>query len=123
MNTAYTYPNQASATQWRQTQRTRPYTAHRQRLSSESRRIAYTDHIHARIVLGGRVVAELRGDRVDGYSAMLTTLRAMIPHTCQGLAKLYVRNMSRGWSLERPLMLYATAPATPAARPPMPWDI
>lgn len=55
--------------------------------------------------MSGRTVAELTRDRVYRYSDLLAMLRAMAPK-CRGLARLTIRNMTRGWSQERPLMLY-----------------
>lgn len=55
--------------------------------------------------MAGRTVAEFTRDRVTNFSALLAMLRALVPG-CRGLARLTVRNMTRGWSLERPLMLY-----------------
>ncbi len=67
--------------------------------------IFYTDRVYARLTMAGRTVAEFTRDRVTNFSALLAMLRALVPG-CRGLARLTVRNMTRGWSLERPLMLY-----------------
>lgn len=136
MNTAFTTYTAAPAVQPRQALRQRPATALRQRLSRDVRHISYTDRVYARLTLAGRVVAELTRDRIDSYTTLLTLLRSMAPACCRGLARLCVRNMTRGWTLERPLMLYAApsaphCPSAPAApqgpahspsRPLMPWD-
>lgn len=144
MNTAFTTYTTAPAVQPRQAFRQRPATAlrqrpdtaFRQRLSRDIRHISYTDRVYARLTLAGRVVAELTRDRIDSYTTLLTLLRSMAPACCRGLARLCVRNMTRGWTLERPLMLYAApsapqCPSSPAApqgpahspsRPLMPWD-
>lgn len=129
MNTAFTSQTYAPAAQPRQAFRQRPATplrqrpdtALRQRLSRDVRHISYTDRVYARLTLAGRVVAELTRDRIDSYTTLLTLLRSMVPACCRGLARLCVRNMTRGWTLERPLMLYA-APSAPASTPLMPWD-
>lgn len=135
MNTAFTHYTAAPAVQPRQALRQRPATALRQRpdtalrqrLSRDVRHISYTDRVYARLTLAGRVVAELTRDRIDSYTTLLTLLRSMVPARCRGLARLCVRNMTRGWTLERPLMLYAPAPCSmqsPSASPAplMPWD-
>jgi hypothetical protein len=46
--------------------------------------------------------------RVSDFSELLGELRRQT-RGCRGLARLYVRNVSRGWSMERPLMLYRDA--------------
>ncbi|MBP3298365.1 MAG: hypothetical protein J6L73_01640 [Muribaculaceae bacterium] len=67
--------------------------------------IGYTDRIYARLTMAGHTVAEFTRDRITNLSALLAILRAMTP-ACRGLARLTVRNMTRGWTLNRPLMLY-----------------
>lgn len=68
-------------------------------------KIEYTDRIYACLTLAGQIVAELTRDRVTDFSALLCMLRAATP-SLRGLARLRVRNMTRGWTMERPLMLY-----------------
>jgi hypothetical protein len=111
MNTAFAY-NSETATCPR-----RSVSAYRQRICREPQRIHYSDRIYACLVLSGKVVAEITRDRIDGYTALLTTLRSLAPG-CRGLARLRIRNITRGWSLERPLMLYAPTPS----HTPMPWE-
>lgn len=71
--------------------------------------MAYGDRIYARLSLNGKKIAEFMTDQVDGMTKLLGELR---PYTrsLRGLCRLYVRNYSRGWSSERPLMLYAAKP-------------
>lgn len=70
--------------------------------------MAYGYRIYARLSLNGKKIAEFMTDQVDGMTKLLGELR---PYTrsLRGLCRLYVRNYSRGWSSERPLMLYAAA--------------
>lgn len=68
--------------------------------------IDYTDRLHARLTLRGQTVAEITRDRFPSLSSIIATLRAMVPDA-SGLARLAIRNMSRGWTIDRPLMLYA----------------
>lgn len=65
----------------------------------------YGDRIYARLCLKGKNVLEFVIEKVGSMTELLGELRT---HTreLRGLCKLYVRNMSRGWSMERPLMLY-----------------
>ncbi len=69
------------------------------------RRITGSDRIYACITLRGKLVTELTRDRFSSLSSILAILRARVPYA-SGLARLCVRNMTRGWTLERPLMLY-----------------
>lgn len=68
--------------------------------------MAYGDRIYARLCLNGKQILEFMLERVADFTQLLGELRA---HTRQyrGLCRLYVRNFSRGWSFERPLMLYS----------------
>lgn len=86
----------------------------------DTRDICFSDQVYASLTLGGRVIAEITRDGISNFSALLAMLRARVP-SCQGLARLCVRNMTRGWRLERPLMLYAE-PGAAAPRRPMPWE-
>lgn len=68
--------------------------------------MAYGDRIYARLSMRGTKILEFMIEKVADMTELLGELRA---HTrkYRGLCKLYVRNMTRGWSMERPLMLYA----------------
>lgn len=63
------------------------------------------DKLFARLVLKGQVITEFVVTTVRDLSELF----CMVHRRCRGLrglAMLYLRNMSRGWSEERPLMLY-----------------
>ncbi|MBD5230612.1 MAG: hypothetical protein K2M14_03375 [Muribaculaceae bacterium] len=79
-----------------------------------TQRLDYTDTLHARLTLHGRTVAEITRDRFPSVPSIIAALRAMVPHA-SGLARLAIRNMSRGWTLDRPLMLYVKPTQQPAA--------
>lgn len=71
-----------------------------------ARPVSLGDKIFARLVMHGKTVIEFMISTVNN----LTELYCLLHSKCKGLrglAKLYLRNMSRGWSEERPLMLYA----------------
>ncbi len=70
--------------------------------------MAYGDRVYARLCLNGEKIAEFMTDRVAGMAELLGELRTRT-RSLRGLCRLYVRNYSRGWSSERPLMLYASA--------------
>lgn len=67
--------------------------------------ICYGDKICGRLVMNGRVVLEFMLNKVSDMTEILGELRAKCRNV-KGLVRLYLRNMSRGWSLEKPLMLY-----------------
>lgn len=68
--------------------------------------IQYGDRLFARLSLNGHPIAEISTDRIGTLSALIAEIRHL-SHKFRGLAKVYIRNLSRGWSMERPLMLYA----------------
>lgn len=79
--------------------------------SGTGRNFAYGDRIFVRLTSGMRTLLELTVTDVSGLTDLLAELRR---HTRgqRGLVKMFVRNLSRGWSMERPLMLYAPANST-----------
>lgn len=78
------------------------------RAAGRKQEIKYTDRVYARLTLAGHVVAEVTRERIGNFSSLIAILRALVP-SCRGLARLTVRNLTRGWSVERPLMLYSDA--------------
>lgn len=70
-----------------------------------NRPICYGDRLFARLVMHGRTVVEFMVNSVNDLTELWGELRRQC-RGMRGLAKLYLRNASRGWSLERPLMLY-----------------
>lgn len=69
------------------------------------RQMTYGDKIYARLSINGQNLTEFVIDRISNMSELIAVVRN-ITNKAKGLAKLYVRNISRGWSIERPLMLY-----------------
>lgn len=69
-------------------------------------KIEYGDRIFARLTMGQRTVIEFIADRVSDLSELLAQLRHLT-RGLRGLATLHLRNQSKGWSTQRPLMLYA----------------
>lgn len=74
-------------------------------MKTAEQKIVPGDKVFARLAMKGRVVAELVLDSLYGMTDLLSELRRRAPGV-RGLATLYVRNQSRGWCVERPLMLY-----------------
>lgn len=70
-----------------------------------SHTLAYGDRIFARILINGKDIMEFVLDKVSDMSQIIGTLRHHA-RKYRGLAKIYIRNITRGWSMERPLMLY-----------------
>lgn len=69
------------------------------------RPISYGDRLFARLVMHGRTVVEVMVNSVSDLSELWGELRRQC-RGMRGLAKLYLRNASRGWSMERHLMFY-----------------
>lgn len=67
--------------------------------------LRYGDKVYAMLCINGRKVAEFVMDTLADMTQLIGELRQS---ACRygGLAQLYVRNMTRGWSMRRPLMLY-----------------
>lgn len=70
--------------------------------------IRYGDRLFARIVMRGRTVVEFVLNQVSDMTELLGELRKKVKGL-RGLAQVYVRNYSRGWSMEQPFMLYASS--------------
>ena len=84
-------------------------------------KIEYGDRIFARLTMGQRTVFEFVADRVADLSELLAQLR-YLTGGMKGLATLHLRNQNKGWSTQRPIMLYSrTAPSSPATRPVSPF--
>lgn len=66
--------------------------------------VCFGDKLFARLVMKGKVIIEFMVNQVSDLSELYVELRRHC-RGVRGLAKLYLRNMSRGWSWERPLML------------------
>ena len=75
--------------------------------------MAYGDRIYARLCLDGEDIIEFMNQQVSSMTELIGELRALT-RECYGLCKLYVRNMTRGWAVERPLMIYAERYPTPS---------
>lgn len=73
--------------------------------SGTGKPIKYGDRLFARLVLHGNTIVEFMINRVNDLTELIGELRYST-RGLRGLAQLYIRNFSRGWSMERPLMLY-----------------
>lgn len=62
------------------------------------------DRVFARLTMGGRTLVEFMMNRVSSIEEVISELSRMSGDV-RGLARLYVRNQSRGWSEERGLMV------------------
>ena len=68
------------------------------------REIMMGDRVFARLVMGGRTIVEFMMNRIGSIDDLFVELRQMT-RGLRGLAKLIIRNQSRGWGMERKLML------------------
>lgn len=66
--------------------------------------LAFGDRIFARIILRGKTIVELMVSTVKDMKDVYALLREKCKGV-KGVARLYVRNMSRGWSDERALII------------------
>lgn len=67
--------------------------------------ICLGDRIFARLIMGGRLVAEFVVNSVGSVKDLLDEMRQKIVDL-RGLGKLQIRNQSRGWAEERHIMFY-----------------
>lgn len=63
------------------------------------------DRVYAMLSVNGRKIAEFTLDRVSDMTELIGEMRNCAQRY-SGLVQVYVRNMTRGWSFTRPLMLY-----------------
>lgn len=82
-----------------------PYRRPSSLATAGNRPICYGDRLFARLVMHGRTVVEFMVNSVNDLSELWGELRRQC-RGISGLARLYLRNASRGWSMEKPLMLY-----------------
>lgn len=67
--------------------------------------LEYGDNVYARMTIGGKTIAEFQSAAMMDMSQVQREMRRLT-RKFRGLASFYVRNLTRGWSLERPMMLY-----------------
>lgn len=72
-------------------------------MAADRHLMEYGDRIHARVVIAGREEGNYIIDRVSDMSELIGELRER-SQWLRGLAKLYIRNITRGWSVMRPMM-------------------
>lgn len=71
--------------------------------------IALGDKIHIRAIIGGRTVLELSVSNVGDTTSLIAEIRSAA-RGLNGLSRLFVRNCSRGWAIERPFRFYSELP-------------
>ena len=79
------------------------------------RPICYGDRLFARIVMRGRTVLEFMVNQVCDLTEFWGELRKKAKGL-KGLVQVHIRNYSRGWSMQQPMMLYAPAATQPSMR-------
>ena len=65
------------------------------------------DRIFARLTMGGKVIMEFMMNRVNSMAELMGEVRQMT-NGLRGLARLQVRNQSRGWARTSNVMFYGT---------------
>ncbi|MDE6576751.1 MAG: hypothetical protein K2J82_03655 [Muribaculaceae bacterium] len=63
------------------------------------------DRIFARLSMGGRTIVEVMMNSISSIDEVTAELRRL-SGDIRGLVKLYIRNHTRGWCVERGLMVY-----------------
>lgn len=90
----------------------RSYSTGSRRVATPSkgdRTICYGDRVFVRLVrvqYGYRTLAEFTMTEVTDLSSIYGELRHYTRGE-RGLTRLYIRNVTRGWSMEQPFMLYS----------------
>lgn len=74
-------------------------------LSRQKESICYGDKIFVRVTSGRTVLLEETFTRVADMTELTGEIRTRLRDT-EGLSKIWIRNCTRGWSTERPLMFY-----------------
>lgn len=91
---------------------------------STSHRISLNDRIYVKLMLNGVTLLETVRDNIADYTSLLAVLREA-GNKYKGLARMFVRNISRGWSIQKPLLLASAQYDESAIRPgyyPAPWQ-
>lgn len=70
-----------------------------------ARQISLGDKIFVRIISGGRIVMEYMTHAVASMTELTGEARKNL-RRFTGLCRLQIRNMTQGWSMEKPLMIY-----------------
>ncbi len=71
-----------------------------------SKQITLGDRIYVRLSFNGSKITEFVVDCVSDMTELIGRVR-LFSTKFNGLANLLIRNMTRGWIIERPLMLYS----------------
>lgn len=71
---------------------------------SFSPRLAAGDRMHLRLRFTDGTEILFRTENADSYETLVGQVREAVGHR-RGLARVSMRNASRGWAMERPIML------------------
>ena len=66
------------------------------------------DRVFVRVMQSGNKIFENTYDKIGSNTDLISAVRKQMGNYC-GLVKIYIRNITRGWSEERPLMFYGDA--------------
>jgi len=75
-------------------------------MENRTKMITYGDRIYVAINIMGRRVSEFATSMVADFTELIGEVRHYT-HGMRGLVTLSIRNASRGWTVDRPLMLYS----------------
>lgn len=71
--------------------------------------IRYGDRIFVRVMMMGNTICEFTLENVASFTEVTGEIRYALSDR-HGLGKAIVRNYSRGWSIDTPIMLYGRNP-------------
>jgi len=69
--------------------------------------VSHKDRVYVTLSIRGQKIAELNLTGMSSLSDIIAQLR-YVAARYRGLAQMYIRNVTSGWSMKRPLMLYST---------------
>lgn len=70
----------------------------------EKGKIELGDDVYATLTVAGETVVELKDAEATGVDDVMRKLRRLARH-CSGVAKVYIRNRTRGWAMQIPMLI------------------
>lgn len=92
-----------------------PTRARQEWLDGRKDSICYGDKIFVRVTSGHTVLLEETFTQVSDLSELTGAIRSRLLGV-EGLSKVWIRNCSRGWATERPLMFYRRSRNAPTSQ-------
>lgn len=77
-------------------------------MGSKYNSISLGDRIFVKIMSNNAVVSELTVVNINSMSELITHLHTVYQNL-KGLSTLFIRNMTKGWTMRRPIMFYGSS--------------